>query len=95
MTESEGEGWRAVKQVRRRIKKGEGGGADCRTAVMCEADLILVEGHRELSGSGPPPRPPVPAAKRSGATTIIFSFSPSSALLTFVRDYATRSSSAP
>lgn len=63
MTESEGVGWRAVKQVRKK---------DCRTAVMCEADLILVEGHRELSGSGPPQPRPVPAAKQSGATVVVF-----------------------
>lgn len=57
MTESEGLGWRAVKQVRRRILKKGG-----RTAVMCETDLILVEGHRVLSGSGTP-RPPCTGCK--------------------------------
>lgn len=53
MTESKGVVWRVVKQVKEKIKKG---GADCRMAVMCEADLILVEGHRVLSGSAPPYR---------------------------------------
>lgn len=48
MTEGGGWGQTVIKQV----KKERGGGRlQCGMAVMCKADLILVEGHRVPSGS--------------------------------------------